>query len=128
MSTIVVWGNFLVHEKLDPVVLEDRDVELVIILITELAVRFPNPKPFKAYNARLICRDQVCNTAMDLGIDLTGMKNRKGKQAIGRGLLDSWVKEYGKRYGGTVGTVGDTEIKRREIVSRLAKQGIRRIK
>src|SRR6185369_9812450 len=71
-------------------------------------------------------RRKVCRKAFDLSIDLLAMKIRKfhdgSKPAIGRGLLDIWNEEYGKRFGGTAGTLGASEVTRRTIVTKLSAQ------
>lgn len=121
MSALKTWGGFLVHEKLDPARMSDADVQTIMRLVTELATRHPDPKPFRAYADRLQCRRVVCDVAMDLSIDLLGLKHPvSGKVLIGRGLLDVWAVAYQERFGSAVGTAAWHEDKRRKVSSKQA--------
>ena len=98
-----LWARFLAHEKLDPKNMSS-DWVLKLINLTEELVKRGNPK-YRPYKDRLETRKLICETAMDLGIDLTGIKHKwKGKYMIGRGLLDMWNKVCIERYGSVYGT------------------------
>ena len=120
-----VWANFLVHEKLDPAkLIDNKDVASLVALCERLAaVRrvegYSHPQVLA--NRRL-----VCETAIDMGIDLLKIKRRKHgrgtKPAVGRGLLDAWAVVYRERFGSTVGTSAEAEDRRRRVVGKLSKE------
>lgn len=121
--SIDLWANFLFNEKLDPRILDEEDTLLLIELAQCAAeIRGPRVKPHKD---KLLSREFLCEKAIDLGIDLPAIKNRHGKVAMGRGLLDAWNKVYTKRFGSTVGTASRMEAIRRDIKTRLCNQGIK---
>lgn len=119
-SHINLWANFVMNEKLDPKTLSEKDVLVLMTICEALAADGP-PKitmhPDKINSRRLLCRK-----AIEMGIDLTKMKRGRMKMAMGRGLLDVWNEEYGKKFGGTLGTSGAAEITRRSIVTAAAKR------
>lgn len=119
-SLIDLWANFLYNEKLDPDKLDADSILELIFLCEELAKkRGPKVSP---YMERLASRRLVIETALDLGVDLIDLRDFWNKKhIIGRGLLDMWQKVYTERYGSTVGTRGEWEMKRRDIKTRLAK-------
>jgi hypothetical protein len=117
---IKVWGNFLVHEKLDPANMTPNDVVKIVQLCEVLAVKEPMPRIWKSYKERLLARRLVCSTAMDLAHDLSGIKHKsKGKPLMGRGLLDIWTVVYAERFGSNVGTNGWFETKRRNVKTKI---------
>lgn len=122
MSNINKWANFLKNEKLDPEVLSEKDTLKLMTLAAKLAEGGP-PK-IGSHADKIASRRKVCIAAFDLEIDLMGMKKRKyhggSKPAIGRGLLDVWNEEYGKRFGGTIGTLGASEVTRRTVVTKMS--------
>jgi len=125
-SLAQLWGAFLCHEKLDPVNVNDSDVVKIIDLTTAL-VEYSKASddkfcPYRSYTDRLYHRRVVCYIAMDMGMDLLEIKSKwTGKKIIGRGLLDMWNTLYGERFGSTVGTSGEHEVKRRGVSTKLAK-------
>lgn len=116
-----LWAGFLAHEKLHPDRIDGADVMDLIELCEKLAlVRSPC---FSPYNERLACRRLICETAMDMGFDLPSIRGGvTNKYIIGRGLLDMWNEVAKKRYGSVKGTQSLWEAKRRNVVTKLAKQ------
>ncbi len=116
-----LWANFLFNEKLDPVrIREEKWILLLIALCEKLAsIQRPN---LNTHKTKLDCRKLVCETAMEMGIDLPGIKSNKGKYLIGRGLLDMWNKVTAEKYGSAIGTQSEWEAKRRNVVTRLSKE------
>lgn len=106
------WANFLAAEKLTPRI---ENPMVLVKLAEELAQR--GIPYFRPYQKRIESRRLVVDTAIDLGIDLTGIKFN-GKIVMARSLLDIWNEEYKKRFGDNVGTAGWREDKRR-----IAKRG-----
>jgi hypothetical protein len=120
---INLWASFLADHKLQPADVEEHWVLELIRLAEELCKR-GEPR-YSPYADRLKARELVCVAAMDLGIDLPAIKSRKGKTAMGRGLLDAWNIAYKKRHGSIVGTASAKEAKRRDIKTKLNAEGIR---
>src|SRR3954468_24505596 len=88
-----LWANFLFNEKLDPKNLDPDDVMELIYLCEEMAKE--RGPIIKSHKDKLISRRFVCDKAIELGIDLAGMKHKiKRKYIIGRGLLDVWLVAY----------------------------------
>lgn len=115
------WANLLLHDKVDPSKMVDSDVERYTRLLNALADKLFDG--FGAYANRQKCRKTICETAIDLGIDLMAFKHARTKKVlIGRGLLDIWTEVYKTRFGSAVGTAAWQEDKRRVVVTRLAKQ------
>ena len=111
------WANFLANEKLRPSsVGEQWTMELVRLCEALAAKRGPKVSP---YRAKLESRRLVCETAMDLGIDLPAIKAR-GRVAMARSLLDAWNSAYAARHGSTFGTAAAREAIRRNVVTRLS--------
>ncbi len=104
------WANFLMNEKLTI----DRTGDLRLI---DLAMKLAEmcPPCIKSHKDKLASRALVCQVAMNMGFDLTALRARNGKMAMGRGLLDAWNKEYQIKYGSIVGTAGEHEVKRRGV-------------
>ncbi len=99
------WARFLMNEKLDP--------NRLIDLCNELTkIRNPRIKPYKE---KLESRRLVCEVAIDLGIDLGSIKNKYGKIAMTRGLLDMWNTILKERFGDNFGTNTWKEAKRRDL-------------
>lgn len=115
MSDINLWALFLANEKLTP---RRTGQPMVLVRLCELLAGHGGPR-YRPHAARLASRRLVCETAMDAGIDLAGMKY-KGKLAMSRGLLDVWNEVYGKRYGSIVGTAGEYEAIRRDTKSAVS--------
>ena len=105
---IDLWASFLSNEKLTPQ--RVPDVMVLVTLCEELAKRDgPRVRP---HALRLKSRELVCETALDLSIDLAGIKHN-GKMAMARSLLDAWNLCYARRFGAIYGTAGWREDKRR---------------
>lgn len=121
-SAINVWANFLKHDKLDPEYLLLKDIQTIIILCQRLSEKYPEPKPYRSYKDRLIHRRYVCETAIDMSIDIVSIKHKKnGKVIAGRGLLDMWAIVYKEKFGSAHGTNGWFETKRRDVSTKLSK-------
>jgi hypothetical protein len=116
---IDLWANFLMNEKLVTQHMDTDDV-LAIIKLCEVLATKRGPK-IRPYNLRLESRKLVCETAMELGIDLTAIRYH-GKVMMARGLLDAWNKAYAERYGSAVGTASKMEASRRDVKTRLAER------
>ncbi len=114
-STVDVWANFLSNHGLDPKKVGDP---LRLVQLAEALAQKGRPS-FRPHKDRLESRRLLVNTAMDLGIDLAGMKDR-GKLIMDRGLLDIWNQEYAKRFGSEYGTAGWREAKRRTARTTVA--------
>lgn len=118
------WANKLSHDKVRMDVVGDADRGKLIELCAELAKRYPNVT-CRAHP--LHSRREVCEAAIDLGIDLAAMRSlsryKRGKPVIGRGLLDVWNVVLKERFGSNVGTNAWFEAKRRDIVTKLSKEG-----
>lgn len=113
------WNNFFENEKLIIKKLEDSDRTKLSFLIMEAAqICKPNRQ---IYAKRLETRDFICKLAMSMGIDLLAIKIRN-KVAMGRGLLDAWMKAYAEEYGSATYTSTEQEQKRRDIRTKLAKR------
>lgn len=105
------WANFLSNEKLP--------IEEVASLVMEAAqIR---PPRIMMHKDKLESRDFICRLAMSLGIDLTAIK-RRGKMAMGRGLLDAWTAAYTREFGSCDGTAAAREQRRRDIKTKLRSQ------
>lgn len=115
MSTIDLWANFLMNEKLSP---QRVPNPMVLVALAEKLATIRGPK-VRPYKLRIESRRLVVQTAMDMGIDLAGIKHH-GKIAMARSLLDIWNEEYAKRFGSTFGTAGAKETTRRDVKTRLA--------
>ena len=119
------WANKLAHDKLRMDVVGDGARAQLIELCAELAVRHPK---VTCRVHPLHSRRQVCEVAVDLGIDLTAIKSlsrfKRGKPLIGRGLLDVWAVVLKERFGSAVGTKAWFEQKRRDIKMKLAKDHV----
>jgi hypothetical protein len=114
------WARFLNHEKLNPKKMHPDDLMELVELCEELAKK-GSPK-YTPYVQRIVTRKLIVETALDLGIDLAGIKDaRTGRYLIGRGLLDVWLVAYKSRYGSTFGTQAEWEAKRRNVKIRLSK-------
>jgi hypothetical protein len=120
-SLVDLWANFLYNEKLDPARMEEEWVLEIMKLCEALAAnRAPIIKPYKE---KLKSRAFVCEIAMELGIDLPSIRNKRTrKYLIGRGLLDAWNKVTATKYGSSYGTQSEWEAKRRDVKTRLAKK------
>jgi hypothetical protein len=118
MSEIDRWARFLEHERLDAGGLEPDDAMRLVALCERLAAS--GPPAFRPYPARLESRRLLVATAMAMGLDLTALRGRRGRVAMGRGLLDAWNAEYVRRYGSAFGTAGVREASRRDVKTRLA--------
>jgi hypothetical protein len=115
---IDLWANFLAHEKLTPNRVEDTWAMELVRLCEALAAK-ARPK-FKPYRERLLTRQILCETAMELGIDLASIKNKHNQKIImGRGLLDIWNQVYERRFGSSYGTAGEWEATRRNVKTNL---------
>ncbi len=114
-SPIDAWGRFLSHEKLTPSRVPDP---MVLVSLCERLAQ-DGPPCIRMHLDTLASRTRVVKAAMDMGIDLAGIRYR-GRPAMGRGLLDAWNREYAARFGSTVGTAGEREVKRRGVKTRLA--------
>ena len=119
-SVINLWANFLANEKLRSADISEEWTMRLISLCEALAAK-RSPR-IASHKDKLLSRQFVCETAMDLGLDLPAIRNRRGKVAMGRGLLDAWNKTYAARHGTTHGTASDLEAKRRDIVTKLSKK------
>lgn len=108
------WANFLANEKLTP---KRVDNPMVLVELCEALAAKQGPKT-RPYAAKQESRLLVCETAIDLGIDLTQFKIGH-KLVMARSLLDAWNKVYEKRFGSTFGTVGEKEVTRRLIKTQL---------
>lgn len=108
-SVIDLWANFLANEKLTPQRVDDP--MLLVRLCEELAKR-ARPK-IRPYTDKLKSRALVAVTAIDLGIDLAGLKH-DGRMAMARSLLDIWNVEYAMKFGSAYGTAGWREDRRRK--------------
>lgn len=115
------WASFLAHEKLEPKRCDEYNDIFVLIKLTEELAKLGGIPCYRPYRDRLESRRFVVNTAMDLGIDLMAITHR-GKPSIGRGLLDIWEIEYKRRFGSAHGTAAWAELKRRGVVTKLAKE------
>lgn len=123
MFAIDAWANFFMNEKLEPKRVGDED-GMVLVELCEALAMIRSPKHGRSHKDKLAARKLAVGIAMDLGIDLTAMKCH-GKMAMGRGLLDAWNKEYQARYGSLIGTASNMEAKRRDVKTRLCKEGIK---
>lgn len=121
MNSHRIWAGFLEHEKLTVDSVGEENLPVLLRITDRLVELHPDPTPFRSYDDRLKCRQYICSLAMELGIDLTALKNGRSKVAMGRGLLNAWNKEYQQRFGSTIGTAGEFEVKRRTVVTRLSK-------
>ena len=114
---IDLWAQFLANEKLSPDRIEEHwAMELVRLCEALAAKRGPKVRP---YHAKLESRRLVCETAMELGIDLPAIK-AQGRVAMARSLLDAWNSAYAARHGSTLGTASAREAIRRNVVTRLS--------
>jgi hypothetical protein len=118
MSDINRWAAFLEHERLAAGSLDPEDAMRLVALCERLAA--VGRPAYRPYAARLESRRLLVGTAMAMGLDLTALRGRRGKVAMGRGLLDAWNREYAARYGSAVGTAGVKESCRRDVRTRLA--------
>lgn len=120
IETINLWMNFLYNEKLDSDKMDEKTVIHLVRLCEKMAeTRGPKIRP---YAEKIKSRHFVCETAIDLSMDLMAIKHKNtGKRLIGRGLLDVWLKVYKERFGSTIGTSAEYETKRRDIKTRLAR-------
>lgn len=112
------WANFLANEKLTADRVGDK-LEKLIDLAEKLAKEHGQPK-LRPHPVKIQARRLVVRAAMDMGFDLSAIRY-KGKVAMGRGLLDAWNEEYKLRHGSNVGTLGEWETKRRNIVTKLSR-------
>lgn len=120
-AAIDLWANFLANEKLVTDKLHVEDIMSLISLSETMAMK-QNPW-ISSHFLKLASRRFVCETAMDLGIDLPGFKHKvTGKHLIGRGLLDMWLKVYQERFGDTYGTAASKEAIRRNVKTRLSRK------
>ena len=119
-SVINLWANFLFNEKLDPKKINEEDVlDLIELCVTLSKIRRPRVRPYKD---RLESRRLIVSIAMDLGIDLAGIRHKVTKKyLIGRGLLNMWNKICVERYGSIHGTQSLWEAKRRDVKTRLSR-------
>lgn len=115
-----LWTDFLSNEHLGPERIDSYDQILMITNLVHALAAQRSPK-VRPHAAKLDTRRLIANTAMDLRIDLSAIKKR-GKIAMGRGLLDVWNAEYAKRYGSNVGTASAREAKRRDIKTKLRRK------
>lgn len=109
------WINFLANEKLSARI--GATWESHVFPVAEALANSGVVPRYTPYKQRLESRAILCRKAMDMGIDLAGIKHH-GKIAMGRGLLDAWQKEYAERFGSNIGTAGWKETTRRNIKSR----------
>lgn len=125
-SNTDLWANFLYNERLDPDVLWPEDVMTLVKLCQEMG-EIRGPK-IGCYQDKLNSRRFVCEMAIAQGVDLPAIRKKKGKVAMGRGLLDMWNRVYAEIFGGIEGTVAAREAKRRDIKTRLCKAGIKGVR
>ena len=102
------WARFLACERLSP----DRADPMTLVRLAEELARRGTPR-YSPYADRQRCRRLVAEAAIDLGIDLAGMRYR-GRLAMARSLLDAWNAVYAARFGSFYGTAGWREAKRRD--------------
>jgi hypothetical protein len=121
------WANFLLNEKLEPKNLPDEQDTLDLIDLAEACGKERSPS-IREHKLKLESREFLVAKAMDLGIDLPAMKNKRGRVAMGRGLLNAWNKVYAKKYGSTVGTASAFEARRRDVKTKLCNEGIHGVK
>ena len=122
-TNLELWATFLLNEKLEPSRIGDAHYIMELVRLAENLAYKQGPK-IRPHLQKLLSRELVCETAMDLGIYLPYVKTHKGKTAMGRGLLDAWNKVYQKRHGSTVGTAGAKEATRRDIKTKLTRVNI----
>lgn len=107
----VLWLNFLVWEKLNPKKMTKAQLDNFLKLAQVLGEK--GRPAYNPYAKKLESRKLVCETAIDLSIDLMAYPK------FGRGLLDAWVLTYKARFGSTIGTAAEKELKRRAVVTKL---------
>src|SRR5687768_10406601 len=118
-SSINLWASFLAKHKLTIQRVDQFDL---LLKLCEILATKGKPR-VQPYKAELETRKLLCLTAMDNSIDLTQL-TYKGRLAMSRGLLDMWNKTYAEKYGSSFGTVGDREVKRRNIKIQLGKKQV----
>lgn len=126
-SNTNLWARFFANEKIVPDQLSEKDIQTLMRLCEALgAKRSPYEGKGVSHINKMEARRLAVNTAMDMGIDLMAIKKKKfhggTKPAMGRGLLDVWNEEYQKRFGSIRGTLGEAEVIRRKVVTKLAEQ------
>jgi hypothetical protein len=128
LEAITRWTNALRFDKLAMDAVGTDDVGKLVEVCTLLAVRFPDIKLGQGYKARQKNRADICHAAIDLGIDLVGIKAlsryKRGKPLIGRGLLDVWTEVLKERFGSAHGTNAWFEQRRRNVKTKMAKEGV----
>lgn len=119
------WANKLAGDKLAMDKVGDGDRGKLLELCILLAERFPD---VTCRHHRYHTRKDVCEAAIDLGIDLltirSGSRYKRGKPLIGRGLLEAWTVVLAARFGSAVGTNAWFEQRRRDIKTKMAKDGV----
>ena len=88
--------------------------------LCEKLAELRGPK-IKMHKDKLQSRELVCEVAIANGIDLPAIKYY-GKVMMGRGLLDAWNIVYKRVFGDTIGTAGEAEVRRRNLVTKLCKE------
>jgi len=115
------WAHFLAEERLTPKTLGEEGTQILLVLAEALAKTTVAPRR-KPFVFRKVARRTIVSVAMDLGIDLPALTTVSGKVAMGRGLLDMWSAVYKDRFGSDYGTNAWFELKRRGVVTKLAKE------
>lgn len=118
---INLWANFLASEKLTPKSVGEEGTQILLTLAEALAKLKVKPCR-RPYFFRQVARRAVVEQAINLGIDLPALTTVRGKVAMGRGLLDMWSTVYKERFGSNYGTNAWFELKRRGVVTKLAKE------
>jgi len=119
-SSVDAWANFLASQRLEASLVREEHL-MDLVRLAEHLGHDGYPR-IASHDEVLRSRVLVCRAAMEVGLDLTAIKNRRGKTAIGRGLLDAWNRIYAERYGSNVGTAGSLEAKRRDVRTRVSRQ------
>lgn len=117
-SDINSWANFLFNEKLDPKHMHPHQVINLMRLCGLLADQ--RGPIIRSHKEKLESRRFVCETAIENGIDLAGIKKHGKKLMMGRDLLDMWLEVYLEYFDHAYGTAAFTEAKRRNIKTKLA--------
>lgn len=128
LNAFTRWSNMLRFDKLAIDAVGDDDVAKLVEVCNLLTTRHPDVKLGQGHKHRQWLRKEVCTAAIDLGIDLVSIRSlsryKSGKPLIGRGLLDVWTAVLAERFGSAVGTNAWMEQRRRDVKTRMAKDGI----
>lgn len=118
-STLSRWFNALAIDRMAlERIASANDRERVVKVAERLAAE--GVPTFMSYVGRMDNRRKICQAAFAVGVDLTKVKDGRGRVMMGRGLLDVWLREYALWFGGAEGTMAARETVRRNVVRRMS--------